>query len=145
MEDAHNYLQRFEAWKTKAQRRAKRYTVHLMNNTKWREVFDIMIDSGVPLEAMLIGHDQPVWQKVSLTKEQLLEEHIADPGIGGPCLYMEILAVRFPIVEELVNEQTGRTFTSNHQSADLQEQLFGLGQLPLFEIDGYCEIRAYAS
>src|SRR5262245_26018716 len=110
-----------------------RYAVALMNNTKWREVWEIVCD--LRLRVQLDYADSPQWGGTQRLRGpfamNLIETRgLRDPGIGGPFLYKQILWLRVPKV------------WPNDTSA-FQAAVSSLGSVPLVETDQYVEITGY--
>lgn len=132
-----------EHWKQDTKRRTAKYTVHLMNNSKWRKVLTVLLENNVGFEVALI-HDENYWRKVQhLTIADLTREYIKDPGIGGPCLYTEIFSIRLLLNMKKRNSKIGKTEICQQQSAAIIKQLNTLGKLPLSTDEDYCTLQAY--
>lgn len=132
-----------EQWKQDTQRRTAKYTSRLMNNSKWREVLTLLLENNAVFEVALI-HDESYWRQVQhLTLTDLATDYIKAPGIGGPCLYAEIFAIKLPLKTEKRNPQIGKTTTCQQQSAAIIKQLNALGKLPLSTDENYCTLQAY--
>lgn len=109
-----------------------------MNDTKWREVFCAISRFRVRFTIAFVGEAaSPQGQLHFPVPERLLRsDHIADPGIGGPCYYRDILGIAFPRIQlwDLPGTQ---------ELPLLLDELTKLGQLPISETDETVEIRGY--
>jgi hypothetical protein len=123
-------------WLTdKDRKRAGRFPVSLMNDTKWREVWMVMTEMRLRFRFAYAGDDR--WNEANSERLQgpfpagyVQAKGIRDPGIGGPFFYKEILWVRVP-----------RIPGNNIES--FVAQVRSLGQLPVHFGPDYVEICAY--
>lgn len=108
-----------------------RYSVRLMNDTKWREIWSLIARHS--LRVAMSYADSLEWHSDSLwgpfSDDYVQERGIRDPGIGGPFLYKQILSLRIPKLN-----QDASAFI-----ADVVE----LGYLPMTETADQIEIVAY--
>ncbi len=108
-----------------------RFSVRLMNNTKWREVWSLI--ARYSLRVKMSYADSQQWNSDSIwgpfSDDYVQERGIRDPGIGGPFLYKQILSIR--ILK--LNQDTSAFI------ADAGE----LGELPMTETVEQIEIVAY--
>jgi hypothetical protein len=127
-------------WEANLDRRiCSRTKASLMSNAKWRAVFRLVFEHQVWFSILWV--DDELWNRDTLqhpVPEELIRyDGIADPGIGGPVLFKQILWVRFPACRSL----DGYQFT---QPIDqFQKELESLGQFPLFREHDYLKIRGY--
>jgi len=108
------------------------YSVQLMNNTKWREVWSLI--AKLSLRLSMKYADDPNWQSNALwgpfRLDDVQENGIRDPGVGGPFLFKQILSIRIP-----------KTFQNDTEA--FAAAIGKLGDLPVSETDEYIEILAY--
>jgi len=109
----------------------RRYSVRLMNDTKWREIWSLIARHALRVEMSYA--DRQEWNSDSLwgpfSDDYVQERGIRDPGIGGPFLYKQILSIRIP----KLNQDTSAFV------ADAGE----LGELPLVETAEQIEVVGY--
>ncbi|MDR3158366.1 MAG: hypothetical protein LBU11_05005 [Zoogloeaceae bacterium] len=79
----------------------KIFSARLMNNVKWRSIWEIICRLHVRIRIAYAGSHE--WNEQNsdkswghFTLDCIQERGIRDPGIGGPFLYKEILWVRIP-------------------------------------------------
>jgi len=120
--------------------RARRELVPLMNDTKWREVFLLNVRLGLRFQMAWIRDSE--WKTSAIhhpVSAHLIScDGIKDPGVGGPCLYRDILWIRFPRV--LPSEYWGPAEQSLQQ---LWAELVRIGMLPVRTTNDFVEIRGY--
>jgi hypothetical protein len=111
------------------------YSTSLMNNTKWREVWEIICHLGLRIQFAYAdsvewngNNSEKLWGPLPLDYVQ--ERGIRDPGIGGPFLYKQILWLRVPKVR--LND-----------AAAFQNEVKKLGKIPISENEKYIEILGY--
>lgn len=99
-----------------------------MNNTKWREVWTIIAARSLRVQ-IRFAHDER-WNSANaealfgpFCADIVAQDHIRDPGIGGPFYYREI--------------QTLRILDSSPETI---RQLRALGQLPTALGNGFIDI-----
>ena len=111
-----------------------RYSIALMNNTKWREVLSEIASIQVAFSIAYI-HEEIFGYSQILCNPDLHEYYIGDGCvIGGPVKYKEIFAVRIERFEEQRNSKTGQITSDESKSIKLLEHLKNHGLLPI-EID----------
>jgi hypothetical protein len=112
-----------------------RFSICLMNDTKWREVWELVASLRLRIHfAYAIDH---AWNRSNSEKLHgpfphtwVEERGIRDPGIGGPFRYEEILWIRVPRIPRNDTETFCR-------------RLDTLGQLPIRVEPDFVEIRGY--
>jgi len=103
-----------------------------LNNTKWREVWTIVAAEKLRVQISFVSDDH--WNSANAASvfgpfslHLVEQDHIRDPGIGGPFFYREIRSLRIL-----------------GTSDEIILRLRSLGQLPLsvgsnfVELEGYC-------
>ena len=122
-----------------------RYSVTLMNNTKWREVFSVLYQKvGLPFEVAYVREEEEFRHASAPHISMLEDDYIKDPGLGGgPTYYKEIFSIRIPRKENYRNPKTGAASISEETSKDLLKALHELGQLPIELTDEYIIIYGY--
>ena len=107
------------------------FSVRLMNNTKWREVWSLIARHS--LRVAMSYADSGDWNSDSLWRpfsaDYVQERGIRDPGIGGPFLYKQILSIRIPKL--------------NQDTSAFIVDVAKLGELPMTETADQIEIVAY--
>lgn len=108
-----------------------RFSVRLVNDTKWREVWSLIAQHS--LRVAMSYADNRDWNSDSLwgpfSADYVQERGIRDPGIGGPFLYRQILAIRIPKL--------------NQDTSAFMADVIELGDLPMTETVDQIEIVAY--
>ena len=114
---------------------ARSGSASLMNDTKWREVWEVLTALQLRFHIAFLG--QPDWNaqnSLSLygpfRSDFVLHRGIRDPGVGGPFDYQDILWIRVP-----------RVYRNNVD--EFLRQVGSLGQMPLFEGVDVVEVRGY--
>jgi hypothetical protein len=129
---------------------ANRFSVALMNNTKWRKVFEIVSAQSVLFDWQDIypptgdcdGEYLSGWRGTfhPLDKQYILTKGLGDGGlVGGPIRYAEIQRVVIP--RSYVGHD-GREKKVNDIEA-LAKALSALGQIPLTLHQDFVEIEGY--
>jgi hypothetical protein len=121
-------------WAHKDRRRAERFAVGLMNDTKWREVWGMITEMRLRIHCASTDYgEQEGWNPGRLVgpfrTSDLQSKGIAD-GDLGPFRYSQVLWVRVPRIPG--NDTDG-----------FVERLKALGQLPLLLAPSYVEIGGY--
>ena len=89
------------------------------------------------------------WNKDSLyfVLPQIVDvEGLKDPGIGGPCLYRDILTITIPRHRVIKETRNGSPYRQDRQPqpiADLLEDFQTLGKLPVDETAEFIQIIGY--
>jgi hypothetical protein len=122
-------------WAHKDRRRAERFAVGLMNDTKWREVWVLLTEMGLRVYCASTDFDvADGWDEGRLAgpfrASDLKSNGMEDSGNFGPFRYKQILWVRVPRIPG--NDVDG-----------FVARLAALGQLPLRLAPDYVEIRGY--
>lgn len=129
----------------------RRYEAALMNNTKWRMVWTALTELRAPFKLAMADADD--WNADHADRvhralpPSLVEDWgIADPGVGGPFLYVQILSVSVPEPEPRSPEADtlGMPFQSVHDHELLRTRLLNIGELPLREEPQELQIWGYA-
>ncbi|WP_125931909.1 DUF6678 family protein [Thiosocius teredinicola] len=111
-----------------------RYSVALMNNTKWREVLAEISSAQVWFSIAYVGEEK-YGTLQALENLGLFERHVGDGClIGGPVEYKDIFAIRIERFEEFRNTSTGKKFADESKSLELTARLKNVGLLPI-EVD----------
>ncbi len=123
----------------------KRLIGSYMNNTKWREVLSVAIELefGWGLTVSDIRETENFirgWP----TLADLAEDHVRDPGFGGPIQYRDIFSLRVPRYEELRDSASGRRYQSEARAIRFRERLRELGCIETVVSEDYVEVRGYA-
>ena len=127
-------------------KKCKRYTIALMNNTKWKKVLNELVLFGLPFQISCI--DEERWGPKNLpdilyTSEDLANDHIRDVLIGGPVYYKQIFAIRIFRSETLINPKTGRRYQSTEKSDIFLKKINEIGKLPIELDDEFIYIIGY--
>lgn len=125
----------------------ERWSTALMNDTKWREVWLVIVELGVRLYFSYADSDD--WNAANASRlfgpfrvEHVWERGIRDPGIGGPFLFKQILEIRVP------RHSPPRPGVGPIVMNDLDvlvHRLRELGEIPVSTNDEVVVIRGYAS
>ncbi len=130
----------------RTQRAISRYSVSLMNNTKWREILIVLYQqkAGFPIEVAFV-RDEEEFRQTGVPPINLLEDDfIQDGGFGGgPCDYRDIFAIRIKRKENYRNPKTGAVSISEEASNELLKALNKLGKLPIELTDEHIIIHGY--
>jgi hypothetical protein len=131
---------------------AQANAVSLMNNTKWREVFTILAEQGLWCATAWIDEvrqepEDPSWpnwnreQHHPVCLDWIRKDHIADPGIGGPFEYDELLWIRVGQYRQYPNHKKLPAF---FQDLDrFAAALECLGKIPADRTAEYIQIIGY--
>lgn len=119
----------------RSHRTARKLSASLMNDTKWREVWEILTDLRLRFYIAFLGHnDWNVHNSAKLqgpfSRDYVLERGIRDPGIGGPFLYKHIQWIQVPKIR-------------GNNVDEFSRRLEVLGRLPVFIDSNFLEIRGY--
>jgi hypothetical protein len=112
-----------------------------MNNTKWREVLKIIAVNNVHFK--IAAHKPSDWDlSCSWTLDEKLigEDHLLDPGLGGPMKYKEIKLIR--IHKTLTLTERYRFKNEIQDIGFLEIEFRKLGQLPINNDGEILEIRS---
>ena len=104
----------------------KRMKSSSMNNAKWRKVFRIVVDSGCELAVSCV-RDSNRFFGGSIDLWQIADDHIRDPGFGGPIRFVDIFALRITRFNQVRDAQTGQKSWSEAQSCMVAQQLKEIG------------------
>jgi hypothetical protein len=120
----------------------ERYSCALMNDTKWREVLDLIGKHEVSVQFSFVREEK--FKSVIKFPEGGYEgDHTTDCTVHGPFLLKEIFAIRCPRLEEKRELKTGRRYMDDSRYLDLMASLRSLGQLPLTEDKEGVTINGY--
>jgi hypothetical protein len=111
------------------------FSASLMNDTKWREVWELLASLKLRIHfAYARGHSWNLSNSKTLQgpfpAAWVEERGVRDPGIGGPFRYEEILWIRVPRI------------AGNDVDA-FCARLDALGRLPLRVEPDFVEVRGY--
>lgn len=108
------------------------YKCELMNNTKWREVLDLIGKHAMPVQFSFVRDEQ--FKSLTRFPEGGTEgDHTKDCTVHGPFFLREIYAIRCPRYEEKRDPESGRKYNDQNRYIEFVESLQGLGQLPISE------------
>ena len=115
-----------------------------MNNTKWREVFSLAVE----LECRLLVSDirsPSHFVRGNIDESMIAEDHIRDPGFGGPVTYVQIFALRVERYEATRDPSSGRTGLSSARADEFLNRLDDLGMIERVLGEDFIEVRGYAA
>ena len=119
-----------------------RYSCALMNNTKWKEVLTILADARHPFQLASVGQEKFGIEEI-LSLDALERTYVKDVLVGGPIMYKDIYALRFPRFKSYRNPQTGRVQHREDASDAVLKRLCQLGELPLEVMEEHAYIWGY--
>ena len=133
--------QHFKKLSQRDEKAAKRL-VPCMNDTKWRELFLCAAKHSLLFQfAWVRETDDKRESSYDSVRESCIDVHgLRDPGLGGPCLYREILWIRFPFA--IHNSYWGQVPKSQPLEQFLQD-LKSIGLLPIKQTAEYVEVWGY--
>ena len=115
-----------------------------MNNTKWREIFEILIKQDVKACTWHFLNDAGEYQWLLPLKSEIKQDHIAD-GNWPPLPYKKIEKVRIP---KKYAHHRGTGLAPQLRENDLQmlrSRLHALGQLDMDDTEDEIIIYGYRS
>ena len=118
------------------------YSVCLMNNTKWREVLQIIGDLHISVQFAFV-RDEEFKMQIKIPKEGCKEKSTTDCIIHGPILYKEIYAIKCPKYEVKRDLSTGRTYNDDFMFNKLISRLKGAGKIPVEVKEDCIIIKGY--
>ncbi len=123
--------------------KVRSFSAELMNNTKWREVLQILSEEHATISYSTVWVDEfSNWE--SLDRIDLKREYVADGCLlGGPRLYRELKELHIAKNEKLRNPVTGAQEISNHKSQRILNRIYDIGKLPIVEKDDFYSICGY--
>ncbi len=119
------------------------YSVSLMNNTKWKLVFEKVAELQLSFRVAFVRE-----HKFGLSHE-LEGKYIEDKGIAdgalvcGPVKYKEIYCVQIERFINVQNPETGATTKTDSQSNLLISYLNMCGMFPIEVTENYINIQGY--
>ena len=129
----------------------EQYSAWLMNNTKWREVFEVLADRecvfavdwiyGQSYDAFGTVVDSLRWVNQPIERALVDQAGLRDPGIGGPFDYLCIYSLSVP---GKVPSHVACRHDLRIQNIDLLEsRMAELGQLPVVVEQELWKLTAY--
>ena len=118
------------------------YGVCLMNNTKWREVLQIIGDLHISVQFAFV-RDEEFKMQIKIPKEGCKEKSTTDCTIHGPILYKDIYAIKCPQYEVKHDLSTGRAYNDDYMFNSLISKLKEVGRLPIEAKEGCIIIKGY--
>lgn len=116
-----------------------------MNNTKWREVLSVAVELEFGWGLTVSDIREPEnYISGQPALPDLAEDHVRDPGFGGPIQYKDIFSLRVPRYEERRNPDSGRRYQSEARAIRFLERLRDLGSIEAVVSEHYVEVRGYA-
>ena len=118
------------------------YECALMNNTKWREVLDILDEENMPIHFAFVG-DEKFGMAVQFPKGGCKGNHTLDCCAHGPFYLREIYAIKCPKFQNKMRPESGEKYRCEVRFRTVIERLINLGKLPItvseegFKIYGY--------
>lgn len=135
-----------EAAKTleRIHRSIRRYPATLMNNTKWREVLDVIGQHNIPVQFSFVREDDHFKSKVKFPVGGCAENHTLDCTAHGPFYFKEIFAMRCERYNEVtIDLKTGKRSQNDDVYQRVIQDLMKLGQLPIEYHDDSFTIYGY--
>lgn len=118
------------------------YACALMNDTKWREVLELVAQHDTPVQFSFV-REEKFKATIKFPEGGVENDHTKDCTIHGPFFLKEIYAIRFPKFEEKRNPQSGSKFKDQTRYKNLIKALSKLGQLPITECEEWVTISGY--
>ena len=119
--------------------------VSLMNDTKWREVFTLIVTRGVWFQIQLVGWTDStlsiLLREYHPTVFQKSPQGFVDGVLGSGFFLRELRRVRCPTIIPGHLVQSARDHPQ--ELGELVEALKALGRIPLEVTDDYVEVRGY--
>ena len=115
-----------------------------MNNTKWREIFEILAEQDVKACTWYFLNDDGAYPWLLPLKSEIKETGIAD-GNWCPTLYKKIKKVRIPQIYEHYRGPSFAPQTRKNNLEILQQRLMSLGQLDMDVLQDEIIIYGYRS
>jgi len=132
--------QHYEELERRNKNAASRF-VSCMNNTKWREVLGCVARLDLIFQIAWVRDFDWNTEGLRTVIESMIDTRgLRDPGIGGQCLYRDILWIRLPFA--IHNPYWGQVPTQQPVQQLLNE-LAGLGTFSTERTQKYLEIRGY--
>ena len=133
----------YEEFSKKLDIKVKSFDCWFMNNTKWREVFRLIAETGVEIKITTVwGDNASALQKI--VSPELHEDYVGDGCIiGGPLFYKEIRELRVSRFEKLRDPNTGEFLKDDSKSEILIHSLEKLGRLPISKDNDEIILVAY--
>ncbi len=113
-----------------------------MNNTKWREVLDVVGKLHMPVQFAFVGEEK-FMNTCFFPEDGCTKVATKDCCLHGPFYLREIYAIRCPINEIKQDSETGSKYKGQRRSQCFLSELKKIGQLPLEKNDEYIIIRGY--
>lgn len=124
------------------ERAIENYECALMNNTKWREVLDILGAAKMPVQFSFV-REEGYGIDVVFPEGGCVGDHTLDCCVHGPFYLRDIYAIKCPKYQRKLDSKTGVKYHCEKRFNTVLNKLDGLGELPIsvnedgFEIYGY--------
>ena len=118
------------------------YSSSLMNNTKWREVLDLVGRHGIAIKFSFIGNEEFL-SDVFFPEGGVQGDHTKDCCVHGPFYLKEIFAIKCAKYETKRNPDSGAKYLDDTTYQAFFSDISALGKLPLTEIDDHLIIHGY--
>ncbi len=118
------------------------YKTALLNNTKWREILDLVGELGIPVQFAFVPEERFLSQTY-FPKGGCQNDHTIDCTFHGPFYLKNIFAIRCPRIEIRRDPKTGRRSEDETKSKELVARLELLGKLPIEIQADYIVLTAY--
>ena len=118
------------------------YACTLMNNTKWREVLDLLGYQRMPVQFAFVRDEEFMTQTI-FPEEGCDGDHTVDCTAHGPFYLKEIYAIKCPKYQDKMDSKTGVKYQCEKRFETVLEGIKSLGKIPVelnddnFVIYGY--------
>lgn len=127
----------------------RRQKCALLNNTKWRKIFNVLCTPDVRGNRILVSYIEN-GKKFAFgflpEESDIADDHIRDPGLwgsGGPLYYDEIYELMIPFQDK--DNHFFKDNFSKEEAISVFETLNGIGELPI-ELSDHClSIKGYSN
>ena len=118
------------------------YSSSLMNNTKWREVLDLVGKHGIAIKFSFIGNEEFL-SNVFFPEDGVQGDHTKDCCVHGPFYLKEIFAIKCAKYETKRNPISGAKYLDDTTYQAFLLDINRLGKLPLTVQDDHLIIYGY--
>lgn len=118
------------------------YSCAYMNNTKWREVLDLLGSLRMPIQFAFVRDENFMIQTI-FPEGGCDDDHTLDCTTHGPFNLKEIYAIKCPKYQDKMNPQTGVKYRCEKRFKTVVEGIRSLGEIPIELNDNNFVIYGY--
>ena len=119
------------------------YSAALMNNTKWREVLNILGETSMPVQFAFVREEEFSSHQIKFPIGGCNETHTKDCTMHGPFSFKEIYAIKCPVVGLRANGKTGAKYKCTERSDRFLDKVKAIGIVPIEIREEFIHIKGY--